>query len=270
MYFPNLDTLVLDKNALSDLDSCPPLARLSTLWCNNNEVQDLPGFLAAVGSKFPTLQYLSIMKNPSVPDMVGAAGAADGALRRSYSGGLSEGGGGTPVVRGGNRTPGSGSGAGAGTWTWTGVGASPVTGAGPGLYPLSSSGIGASPATSTRDADDLDRDGAITPVKRSHSHSHTPNSHCHTPSRTSAATNHSRNRSASHSQSHGQSHTKSASRRGSGGRTGGSDTLSDWDVADLEALVDSGSGVRRASFLDRFGITVPTVSVTLPSVRVGG
>ena len=46
-YFPHLETLVLDRNRLVDLTAvrCPPLPHLTTLWCNNNDINHLPTFL---------------------------------------------------------------------------------------------------------------------------------------------------------------------------------------------------------------------------------
>ena len=68
-YFPHLETLVLDKNHLIDLTRvrCPTLPHLTTLWCNNNDIQQLPTFLAHVTMRFPQLRYLSMMENPVVP-----------------------------------------------------------------------------------------------------------------------------------------------------------------------------------------------------------
>jgi hypothetical protein len=64
-YFPSLDTLILDKNNLDGLLNCPDIPTLRTLWFNNNAMTDLPGFMDAVTSKFPKLEYLSVMRNPA-------------------------------------------------------------------------------------------------------------------------------------------------------------------------------------------------------------
>lgn len=64
-HFTGLDTLILDKNQLESLLNCPPISTLKTLWFNNNQVSDLPSFMDQVVSKFPNLEYLSVMRNPA-------------------------------------------------------------------------------------------------------------------------------------------------------------------------------------------------------------
>jgi hypothetical protein len=66
IYFECLDTLVLDKNDIGDLRSVPTITSISTLWVNNNQVEDLHRFILDVKDKFPNIEYLSIMNNPSV------------------------------------------------------------------------------------------------------------------------------------------------------------------------------------------------------------
>lgn len=68
--FPHLESLILDKNGLAGLDGCPRLDKLNTLWFNNNNVQDLPSFMDAVVERFPSLQYLSMMRNPACPGLM--------------------------------------------------------------------------------------------------------------------------------------------------------------------------------------------------------
>lgn len=68
-YFSALETLVLDKNELESLETCPLLPHLQTLWCNNNNISDLGIFLTDVANKCPRLTYLSLMRNPIVPDL---------------------------------------------------------------------------------------------------------------------------------------------------------------------------------------------------------
>ena len=64
-YFTCLEMLVLDKNSLEVIsESCPELPRVHTLWCNNNSIRRLSRFLNQVKSKFPSLRYLSLMRNP--------------------------------------------------------------------------------------------------------------------------------------------------------------------------------------------------------------
>jgi len=69
-YFPSLELLVLDKNKLESLSSCPKLIRLHTLWCNNNRISDLGNFLKEVAIKFPNIYHLSLMRNPVTPEAV--------------------------------------------------------------------------------------------------------------------------------------------------------------------------------------------------------
>ena len=63
-YFTKIETLVLDKNDLTTIVSCPVLHKVHTLWCNNNKVTDLDKFLTEICQRFPNLQYLSLMRNP--------------------------------------------------------------------------------------------------------------------------------------------------------------------------------------------------------------
>lgn len=69
-YFINLEILVLDKNELTNISTCPALVNLHTLWCNNNKITDLKSFLYQCEDRFPKLNYLSIMRNPSVPSLI--------------------------------------------------------------------------------------------------------------------------------------------------------------------------------------------------------
>lgn len=68
--FSYLETLILDKNELTDLSLCPSIPTLRTLWFNNNNVNDLPAFMDEVVAKFPSLQYLSVMRNPACPGLM--------------------------------------------------------------------------------------------------------------------------------------------------------------------------------------------------------
>jgi stalled ribosome alternative rescue factor ArfA len=40
---------------------------VETLWCNNNQISDLPAFMDQVQTKFPFLTALSLMRNPACP-----------------------------------------------------------------------------------------------------------------------------------------------------------------------------------------------------------
>lgn len=67
--FTSLNVLILDHNGIEDISNCPTIRTLETLWCNNNEISKLASFLNNCADKFPTLKHLSIMRNPSVPDI---------------------------------------------------------------------------------------------------------------------------------------------------------------------------------------------------------
>lgn len=48
--FPNVHTLVLDRNGLLSLPlDCPWVPSLETLWLCNNEIENLDGLLCQVG-----------------------------------------------------------------------------------------------------------------------------------------------------------------------------------------------------------------------------
>ena len=63
-FFLNIEILVLDKNNLNSILSCPVLPKVHTLWCNNNKISALESFLNEIVERFPNLQYLSLMRNP--------------------------------------------------------------------------------------------------------------------------------------------------------------------------------------------------------------
>lgn len=69
-YFSSLELLVLDKNNLDNISTCPKLNRLHTLWCNNNKISDLAAFLKDIAIKFPNIYHLSMMRNPVTPEAV--------------------------------------------------------------------------------------------------------------------------------------------------------------------------------------------------------
>ncbi len=68
--FTSLHTLILDKNNISGISSCPSILTLHTLWCNNNNIFNLPLFMDEVCMKFKSLKHLSLMRNPSCPGFV--------------------------------------------------------------------------------------------------------------------------------------------------------------------------------------------------------
>ena len=69
-WFTKVETIILDKNGLTDIKTCPALPTLRTLWCNNNAIVDLPAFFDDVTKKFPNLRYLSMMRNPGCPGLM--------------------------------------------------------------------------------------------------------------------------------------------------------------------------------------------------------
>ena len=67
--FTALNCLILDHNNIEDINNCPLIQTLETLWCNNNNINKLGTFLNNCVDKFPRLKHLSIMRNPGVPDI---------------------------------------------------------------------------------------------------------------------------------------------------------------------------------------------------------
>jgi hypothetical protein len=65
--------LVLDKNGLRGCAGFPTMPAVTTLWCNNNAVDDLVAFLDDVARAFPGVTYLSCMRNPCSPPLVCAS-----------------------------------------------------------------------------------------------------------------------------------------------------------------------------------------------------
>jgi len=64
-----LQTLQLDKNELAALTDFPVMPSLETLWINNNQLKDLKATMDAIEKSFPNVTYLSMMKNPCVPNL---------------------------------------------------------------------------------------------------------------------------------------------------------------------------------------------------------
>lgn len=69
---PNLETLILDKTGLVEdvLATCPRLEKLKTLSCNNNSISDIVTFCDLAVERFPSLSFLSLMRNPASPNFV--------------------------------------------------------------------------------------------------------------------------------------------------------------------------------------------------------
>lgn len=67
--WPALTELILDKNQLSSLTGLSnSIPSLTTLWLNNNAVSDLELLLDQLEKLAPNLRYLSMMRNPAVPE----------------------------------------------------------------------------------------------------------------------------------------------------------------------------------------------------------
>ena len=82
---PRLHTLLLDKNKLTSLGSLPTsLPALTTLWMNNNQLSDLPAALDRLVVSAPQLSYLSMLRNPCVPDMYGREEEAEAYQRHRW------------------------------------------------------------------------------------------------------------------------------------------------------------------------------------------
>jgi len=62
--FRNIETLILDNNGILSLENLPDLPRLTTLWCNKNDLMDIEVVLRAVSKNCPRLTYLSLLGNP--------------------------------------------------------------------------------------------------------------------------------------------------------------------------------------------------------------
>lgn len=65
-----MEKLVLDHNGISssELIGLPPISSLTTLWLNNNYIDDLEVVLSHLSKCFPNLSFLSMLVNPSCPD----------------------------------------------------------------------------------------------------------------------------------------------------------------------------------------------------------
>ena len=82
---PRLHTLLLDKNKLTSLSTLPAeLPGLTTLWLNNNQLSDLPAALDRLLLAAPQLSYLSMLRNPCVPDMYGREEEAEAYQRHRW------------------------------------------------------------------------------------------------------------------------------------------------------------------------------------------
>ncbi|KAL1459012.1 hypothetical protein WDU94_011030 [Cyamophila willieti] len=66
-YFPHLSELILDNNHLGDHMVFPHLPNLHTLSLNKNNISDLENLLLKIDTHFPNLKYLSLLGNTACP-----------------------------------------------------------------------------------------------------------------------------------------------------------------------------------------------------------
>lgn len=65
--FPNLNTLILDKNLIQSNIRLPLMEKLSTLWVNHNKIDNLSVFIQNITETCPNLKYLSMINNKAAP-----------------------------------------------------------------------------------------------------------------------------------------------------------------------------------------------------------
>jgi len=69
-YFTKVATLILDKNNLSSLSGFPVMKTVTTLWFNNNQMNDIVEFMDEINNLYPNITYLTVMNNPASPPLV--------------------------------------------------------------------------------------------------------------------------------------------------------------------------------------------------------
>jgi len=84
--FTKLGTLILDRNGIKHLSALdiPSVPSLHTVWLNNNDLHDLKGTMDVLARVSPGLSYLSMLKNPAVPNMYFSDGEAEAYHRYRY------------------------------------------------------------------------------------------------------------------------------------------------------------------------------------------
>jgi hypothetical protein len=66
--FPAVQVLVLDKNDITSRIKLPVLKELHTLWVNDNKIDNLSGFIDNIVPYLPSLEDISLLKNPACPN----------------------------------------------------------------------------------------------------------------------------------------------------------------------------------------------------------
>jgi hypothetical protein len=57
---------------------------VTTLWLNNNKLSDSDAIMDAVAKSFPNITYLSMLRNPVVPDLYSSDSEAEAYQRHRY------------------------------------------------------------------------------------------------------------------------------------------------------------------------------------------
>lgn len=65
--FPNLKTLILDKNQIESKFLLPLMPSLETLWVNHNQIDNLSVFIKYLKEACGDLKYLSMLNNKAAP-----------------------------------------------------------------------------------------------------------------------------------------------------------------------------------------------------------
>jgi len=79
-----VETLILDKNNLENVEGWPIMKTVTTLWLNNNRISDINSAMDVISKTFPNVIFLSMMKNPACPNMYFSDGEAEAYQRYRY------------------------------------------------------------------------------------------------------------------------------------------------------------------------------------------
>jgi len=82
--FTKLHSLVLDNNILKSDQTVSQMPSLQTLCVNNNKIDDLKVFMDTISKSFPSLTYLSMLKNPACPNYFNGKDSEDYQRYRYY------------------------------------------------------------------------------------------------------------------------------------------------------------------------------------------